>query len=168
MNLLRLSEILRHQAEAVTALLAGVDDEQAAFRPDGRGSSLVEVACHLADEEREDFRTRLELTLHDPGRPWPPIDPEGWVTARDYASRTLADALNDYRAEREASLAWLAGLADADWTRAHDHPAMGRLRAGDLLAAWAAHDVLHVRQIARIRRAWIEHVAEPFDSRYAG
>lgn len=168
MNLAPLSRMLRQQADALRGLLAGVDAEQATFRADGKGWNLLEITCHLADEERDDFRARVDLTLHDPGRAWSPIDPEGWVGARGYGRRTLPDALADFLREREASLAWLAGLRAPDWTRAHDHPRLGTLRAGDLLAAWAAHDALHLRQIARVRRAYVDHLAAPFDARYAG
>ena len=107
------------------------------------------------------------MTLEDPSAPWPSIDPEGWARERDYRSRLLADVVEDFRREREASLAWLRALTEADWRRAYEHPKLGVLRAGDLLAAWAAHDLLHLRQLAGIRLALVEHAAEPFTTRYA-
>ena len=168
MDLARLSRILREQCDAVTALVGGASDDEAGFRPEDGGWSLVEVVCHLADEERDDFRTRVDLTLHRPGEAWPAIDPEGWVTERRYADRALCDALSDYRAERERSLAWLAELRDPDWTLEYEHPVAGTLRAGDVFASWVVHDALHLRQIGRLRRAWIDHVCRPFDTAYAG
>lgn len=58
-------------------LLAGVSPDQARWKPDPLQWSILEVVNHLADEEVEDFRQRLELTLRDPKAEWPPIDPQG-------------------------------------------------------------------------------------------
>ena len=44
----------------IQAVLAGVDAEQARWKPDADSWSILEVVCHLVDEEREDFRTRLD------------------------------------------------------------------------------------------------------------
>lgn len=147
--------------------LAGVDDDEAVWRPAPERWSLVEIACHLLDEERDDFRARTASTLDDPTRAWPPIDPEGWARERDYRSRDLGETLAALRGERLTSLDWLRGLEGADWTRAYEHPKLGSLRAGDLLAAWAAHDLLHLAQIARTRTAWLAARSAPFSTRYA-
>jgi hypothetical protein len=49
----------------------------------------------------------------------------------------------------------------------HQHPGLGALRAGDLLAAWCAHDLLHLRQLANVRLALLEQDAAPYSLRYA-
>lgn len=79
--------------DAIPALLAGVDGGQARWRPAPEQWSLLEIACHLLDEERDDFRARVDLTLHRPDEPWPGIDPPGWVTARRYQERAPLDAV---------------------------------------------------------------------------
>lgn len=71
----------------VTALLEGVSAEEARFKPTPDTWSILEVLCHLYDEEREDFRQRLDILLHRPADPWPPIRPAEWVTERDYNRR---------------------------------------------------------------------------------
>lgn len=156
-------EQLAANAEAIAALVRPVDGDGARWKPSPEAWSILEVVCHLADEERDDFRTRVALTLQDPTLPWPPIDPGGWVTARDYASRELGAALADFVAERGRSLAWLEGLAgpgvdgaadrlvDPAWDNAARHPAGFTIRAGDLMASWLAHDLLHMRQIVELR-----------------
>ena len=60
--------------------------------------STLEVVCHLYDEEREDFRQRLDIILHRPEAKWPPIDPVGWVSARKYNERDLAQSLAEFLA----------------------------------------------------------------------
>ncbi|NUP91044.1 MAG: DinB family protein, partial [Candidatus Sumerlaeia bacterium] len=50
----------------------------------------------------------------------------------------------------------------------HRHPKAGPLRAGDLLAAWAAHDALHLRQIAKRLLDLARRDAGGFKTDYAG
>ena len=149
-------------------LVDGVTDEQARWRPGPRKWSLLEVVCHLLDEEREDFRQRLRLTLGDPKAPWPPIDPPGWVKERRYQERDFTTSLVEFLAEREESLAWLRTLTDPAWNNRYEHPLLGGICAGDLLTSWVGHDFLHIRQIVSLQWSWAESVAEPFNPGYAG
>ncbi len=159
---------LERNREVFRALVAGVSDDEAARKPDLGRWSLREIVGHLADEERLDFRKRIDLLLHYPGEAWPPIDPEGWVTARKYNERPLADAFADFEAERLESLAWLAGLDGPDWEAVYHHPQGFDLRAGDLLASWLAHDALHLRQIVGLRFDAGGLLTAPYSTDYAG
>jgi hypothetical protein len=151
---------LGRNAGAFGALVLGVSEEQARWKPEPGQWSVLEVVNHLADEEAEDFRRRLELTLLRPGEPWPGIDPQGWVVSRGYNERELPASLRRFLDERERSIAWLAGLPeDADLARAYEHPSLGQIRAGDLLASWVAHDLIHIRQLTRLHYRWLERVA---------
>ena len=42
------------------------------------------------------------------------------------------------------------------------------MRAGDMLAAWLAHDLLHIRQLIQLQRAWDERQLAPYSLEYAG
>ena len=137
-------------ATAIQSLVAGVGPDQAVWRPSPDDWSIVEVVNHLADEEREDFRTRFDLTLHQPEADWPRIDPGKWVTERDYASRDLAESLTRFLDERAASLTWLRGLDNPKLATEHPHPVVGGVSAGQLLASWLAHDLLHLRQLVEL------------------
>lgn len=161
---------LESQAAAIAALARGTPAAEAGLCPTPDAWSILEVICHLYDEEREDFRLRLDLTLHRPEEPVPPIDPEGWVTARGYASRDLQASLASFLAERARSLEWLRSLHDPDWERPLNHPALAQygVRAGDLLAAWVAHDLLHLRQLVELRYHHTTSLATPYIARYAG
>lgn len=152
---------LRENADVFAALVRGVDDAQARWRPAPDRWSILEVVCHLADEESRDFRTRLDLTLHRPGEPWPPIDPEGWVEEERYAERDLAEEIKRFRSGRTHSVEWLRGLDDPDWTLTYEHPTAGTLPASDLLASWLAHDLIHVRQVSRLHRQYLEAALMP-------
>jgi hypothetical protein len=163
------SIIIQMQANArrIQALVEGVSPEQARWKPDPETWSILEVLCHLYDEEREDFRVRLDLILFHSGADWPPIDPAGWVSARAYNQQSLAEALQGYLTEREKSLAWLSGLREPDFDKSESGD-LGTISAGDMLASWAGHDLLHMRQLVELQRAYIVRLSGPYSSDYAG
>lgn len=139
------------------------------WKPAPEHWSILEVCAHLQDEEREDFRARAELTLRDPMIEWPKLDLQGVAERRAYNERDPEAVLADFSAARAANIAWLDGLgADTDWARAKVHPKFGPLAAGMLLAAWAAHDALHLRQIAKRLHGLAARDAGPYSVQYAG
>lgn len=159
---------LRANADVFASLVAGVEQDQACWKPSPDEWSILEVVRHLADEEVEDFRARVEATLHRPGAVWPPIDPPRWAVERAYNSGTLSEALESFLERRKESVAWLADLEGADWTVTHEHPLLGLLSAGDLLTSWLAHDLIHIRQLARLQRQYLVSVLSPCSPDYAG
>jgi hypothetical protein len=167
MNLDYFIERLGRNRAVFEGLVRGISLEQARWRPAPDKWSILEVINHLYDEEREDFRQRLELTLADPKQPWPPIDPRGWVTARAYNERDLDASLDNFFAEREKSLAWLSQLSSPNWENRNEGP-NGVLSAGDLMASWMAHDFLHIRQLTRLQWQYVGALAEPYKTAYAG
>jgi hypothetical protein len=167
MDLDRITRQLAYQAEAICALVEGVLDAQARWKPGPDDWSILEVIHHLVDEEIEDFRAHLDHILHRADQPWPRIDPGGWVTQRRYNEQDPAAVLAKFLAARQESLAWLATLGAADWQAAIAMP-WGSLTAGDMLASWAAHDLLHLRQLAELHYAWTRQAVAPFSVEYAG
>lgn len=167
MDIDSLAVLMAENAARIRALVKGVSDQQARRKPDPASWSILEVVSHLLDEEREDFRVRLDYTLHHPGEPWPPIDPGGWVTSRSYNEKDPKATLDQFLAEREASLAWLKTLSAPEWKTTYEAP-LGPISAGDLFAAWVAHDLLHMRQLVELH--WQNSTAElePFRTQYAG
>lgn len=149
MDASRLIERLGAFASGLPALVAAVSEEQGRWRPPSGAWSILEIVCHLVDEEVRDFRTRVEMTLRDPASAWPAIHPSDWAINERYNERVLSESVRRFVEERRASIAWLRSLKDPDWGRAYMHPKAGRLSAGMLLGSWAAHDALHIRQIAK-------------------
>ncbi len=158
---------MANNGQAIQALVRGVPDEQARWKPGPDDWSMLEVINHLYDEEIEDFRAHLDLILYHPDRPWPRIDPQGWVTARRYNERSLAQSLQNLEGARQESLAWLRGLSAPDWQAAYPAP-FGEITAGDMLASWLAHDVLHLRQLVELQWAYAARLAQPYSVQYAG
>jgi hypothetical protein len=152
---------------AIRAVVQGITDPQARTRPDPSSWSMLEVINHLWDEEIEDFKTHLDYTLHRPGERWPEIDPGPWVTQRGYNQRGWAVSLEGFFRERDMSLGWLRGLSSPDWEASYSAP-WGPITAGDLLAAWVAHDILHLRQLVELRWVLIASELKPRSVAYAG
>lgn len=142
---------LRRSADAIDVLVRGLPLETARWRPDPGQWSTLEVICHLADEEVEDFRARVRLTLTDPAADWPPLDPPRFAIERHYQEQPFGPTLARFLNERAVSLQWLASQREARWEAVHVHPTAGPLTARSLLANWMAHDLLHLRQLARLQ-----------------
>jgi hypothetical protein len=157
---------MSNNAEAIRALVQAVTDEQARWRPEPTSWSILEVINHLYDEETEDFRAHLDVALHQT-QPWSSIDPQGWVTERQYNERDLEESLHNFLHERQTSLAWLRGLSSPDWHAAYSAP-FGQIAAGDILASWVAHDLLHTRQLVELHWAYTSMLVRPYRLDYAG
>jgi hypothetical protein len=149
------------------ALVSGLSPHRWRAWPAPGEWAPIEIVCHLRDEEAEDFGARVRVVL-DGGRRFAPIDPEGWARDRRYLEADPADALAAFRAHRAASLAVLAGASRNRLAEAGESPSGLRLTGFDLLAAWVAHDGLHLRQLAgALTREWADRWA-PLRVDYAG
>ena len=87
---------------------------------------------------------------------------------RAYNTRAPDRELLDFRRERAASIDWLHGLRNPDWARSSVAPWGGSMTAGALLAAWVAHDMLHIRQLNELHYRWHTLQAQPYAVDYAG
>lgn len=142
---------LERFAGVLPAIARVADPSDATWKPPHGAWSVLEICAHMLDEEVDDFRTRLRLTLESPGTPWPSYDPEGRAVTDRYNGKDLDHVLRTFEIERRASVAWLRACVDrgVDWTIAYHHPKWGAIPAGLLLVSWCAHDALHARQIAK-------------------
>jgi len=149
------------------ALLAGLDEAGARARPAPDEWSPVEILCHLRDEESEDFGARLRVIV-DGGSEFTPIDPERWAVERRYSEARLTDVREALRASRQASLDLLASITPKTLEGSRPHKRLGSLSGQDILAAWVAHDRIHLAQLAgTLARIWALRWA-PLHAEYAG
>jgi hypothetical protein len=123
------------------------EDLLRAREAEGRWSPL-EILGHLRDEEMLDFRARARAAIE--GRPIEgTVDPERWVVERRYNEMDPGAVYLDFAKERSDSCRWLESLHSEDLLRTVTHPALGVFRAGDFIAAWRVHDLLHLKQLAQ-------------------
>jgi hypothetical protein len=158
---------LVHSTDMIRSLLAGISAEEARMKPSKGTWSILEVTCHLYDEEREDLREHLDFILYRQNKEWHPIAPQAWVKLRKYNEQDFGKMKAKFFRERTKSLAWLKSLKNIGWNITYKSK-FGTMRAGDMFASWVAHDNLHIRQLAELRRWHIERNTKPFKIRYAG
>ena len=158
---------MMNNTKTILNLAQGVSADQARWKPDDDSWSILEVINHLYDEEREDFRVRLDIILHHPEQPWPAIDPQGWITERRYNQRNFEESVKDFLTERDKSLFWLQELGSPKWETIYTSP-FGQMSAGDMFAAWVGHDLLHIRQLVELHWAYTVRTVKPYRVDYAG
>ena len=147
--------------------LTGLTDEEFLWKQNPEKWCLLEIICHLYDEEREDFRTRTKQVLESPELLLPKIDPVGWVIERKYLQQNFSEKLKDFLSEREQSVKWLQSLKNPKWENAYNHPKLGKMTAKLILTNWLAHDYLHIRQITKLKYDHLKSKSDA-DLSYAG
>jgi anaerobic selenocysteine-containing dehydrogenase len=153
--------------EMIRTLLTGIRQEEAQIKPNTDSWSILEVICHLYDEEREDFREHLDFILHRQNEEWHQIDPQGWVMERNYNEQNFAQMQEKFFEERKKSLEWLDSISNVDLETIHNSD-FGAIKAGEMFACWVAHDNLHIRQLVELRRKYIERMSGTYNIQYAG
>ena len=158
---------LENNNKVITKLFAGLPKEFYTWRPNEEKWCLLEILCHLVDEEVEDFRARVKHILDGVSTPMIPINPVGWVIYRKYIEQDYEEKLKKFQSEREQSINWLKSLEDPDWNKTFDNPFRGEISAVNMLSNWLAHDYLHIRQITGLKYEYLgQRTGE--DLSYAG
>jgi hypothetical protein len=166
MNLENAIKQLQTQVKAITFLAKGLSVEQIQWKPRPEDWSVLEVLNHLLNEETLDFRYYLGQ-IFTPEEPWPKDTSQDWALKESENPRVLEKLIINIEFEREKSLAWLKSLTDPDWKKTIQFK-WGSLSAGDLLASWLTHDILHLRQLVELRYELTKANSAPYDVTYAG
>jgi hypothetical protein len=167
MNHTPITQELSRNKDVFKGLLSGMTAEAYLWKPGPDKWCLLEIICHLYDEEREDFRARTAHVLETPSNPLPPIDPLGWVQERAYIEQNYADILKAFLKEREKSVEWLQSLQSPKWDNAYVHPKFGAMTAKLFLSNWLAHDYIHIRQILKVKFEYLKRLTAE-ELSYAG
>ena len=148
---------LLNQAEAIVSLLSGQPERLMLWRSAPDRWHAVDVLNHLIIEEREDFLPALQIVTRSPEDPWPvfsSIEAVGPAAAQDgrLTDSYIGDpeqALRSFYTERLCQLRKLEELGDIDLRTMHRGTRLfpGPMSAGDVLASWAAHDLVHFEQL---------------------
>lgn len=149
---LRLEEavaVLERTPSAVGALLGGVQ-ETWARATEGEGTwSPYDVVGHLVHGERTDWIPRARHIISGDPRPFAQFDREAQFTESE--GKSLGELLSTFSELRARNLSELLAmnLGEGDLARTGQHPDLGEVTLGQLLATWVVHDLDHVAQIAR-------------------
>jgi len=158
---------LARTPDVLAGLVGGLDAAGWRARPAPAEWAPVEIVCHLRDEEVEDFGARVRVIVEG-GERFTPIDPERWAVDRSYLEDDGPRALAAFCERRGASLAYLDTIEPARLLAARPLGRTGPLSGPDVVAAWVAHDRLHLAQLAAtLVRGWADRWA-PLRVDYAG
>ena len=150
---------LKKNKTVFAGLLIDLSIKECIWKYNPKKWCLLEVICHLVDEEIEDFRTRVKTTLETPCVLPPPIDSVGWVKQRNYIDQNFQRKVKEFLTERTKSIAWLLTLENPKWNNSYHHQKSGTLSAHLFLSNWLAHDYLHIRQILNIKFEYLKHIS---------
>lgn len=141
--------ILVRTPASLTALLEGLPDTWINATEGEQTWSAYDVIGHLIHGERTDWIPRAQHIMAGETRPFDPFDRTAQFT--ESQGRGLSELLATFGHLRRENVATLVGmnLTSADLSRKGQHPQLGEVTLGQLLATWVVHDLDHVGQIAR-------------------
>jgi hypothetical protein len=146
-------ELLAETPAVLRKAVAGLTSEQDGT-PERPGKwSVRQVVQHLADSEVVgSFRFRMVLAHGTPELPG--YDQDLWAERLAYKDSDLATALDDFEYLRNLNLRVVRRATPEDLERCvMRHAERGDEPLGHMIKLYAGHDLVHLRQIARIRKA---------------
>ncbi|MEP6944475.1 MAG: DinB family protein [Acidobacteriota bacterium] len=143
-------EVLSATTLAVEALLGGLSGEWVGpGTPEAWGA--FEIVGHLIHCEQADWMVRARIILdHGDARTFEPLD--RLAQFEHSTDEPLAALLSQFTRLRNENLEMLRSwnLTDEKLDLIGMHPELGVVTLRQLLAAWAVHDLTHIRQLATV------------------
>ena len=114
--------------------------------------SMLHVVQHLADAELVGaFRYRMIMAQDRPALQG--YDQDRWADSLRYAESDLDGALEQFTALRAANLRLVERASPEERRRVGVHAERGEESVEHMVRMYAGHDLVHLRQMARIARA---------------
>ncbi len=151
----RVFDILQSTPAKLSAEVEALSAAELRTRPMPGKWSMVEVLAHLDDVEEWGMRSRIAAIVESDRPLLKSYDQDRRAAELRYADQDPFAVLENLRRQREANLAWLRTLDDAQLARTGVHEKVGELSARDFLHEWAFHDLGHLRQILEIKRYFL-------------
>jgi len=123
------------------------------------------IVGHLIFADRTDWMPRLLRILeHGDQVAFDPFDRLGQVQAS--RGKTLDQLLSEFAQVRAECLTGLhkLNLQPQDLEKRGRHPALGPVKASELLATWAVHDLNHLHQLSRVMAHQYRNCTGPFQA----
>lgn len=136
--------------EEIVNSINGLSSEQIAC-PEASGKwSILEVIQHLADSELV-WAYRLRMVLAENKPTLTGYDQDNWAKRLHYRQAKIDEALEQLQILRKANLRLLHSLSPAEMQRVGVHNERGEESVAYMIRLYAGHDLVHLRQISRIR-----------------
>jgi uncharacterized damage-inducible protein DinB len=144
-------DVLKRTPDAIRDAIAGLSDAQLS-QPESPGKwSLRHVVQHLADSELVwGYRLRMVLAQERPLITG--YDQDLWSERLHYERQPIDEALDRFAVLRRSNLRLLSDAAADDLRRIGVHAERGEESVSRMIGLYAGHDLLHLRQLARIRQ----------------
>ena len=144
--------ILGQTPAALERFLAPLSPE-IVTRPEAPGKwSIGAVVQHLADSELVGG-VRLRMVLSHDGPVITAYDQDLWANRLHYMDADVEEALERFTVLRRTNLRLWKDLSPADLARVGRHAERGEESLEHMRRLYAAHDLLHLNQIERIRKS---------------
>jgi hypothetical protein len=145
------TEVLHSTPPALRQSVAGLS-EDALGEAEAPGKwSMRQVIQHLADSELVwGYRLRMVLAQERPVLTG--YDQDQWSERLRYHDANADVALEEFTVLRRANLRLLAAASRDDLLRVGVHAERGEETVARMIDLYAGHDLLHLRQLDRIRR----------------
>jgi FMN phosphatase YigB (HAD superfamily) len=135
---------------ALYGLTRQLGDEGWLTRPRADEWNPLELVTHLHQSESATQRAQLLRIAIEDNPFLPPTPPPPNPGQLELNGRTGPSELNAFWAERQATLAWLAGLPGEAWDRPARHSIFGPTSLLEMAHFTARHDRLHINQLCEM------------------
>jgi hypothetical protein len=136
--------------EVLRGLMAGIDEQDARWKPAPDRFSIAEVLAHLSQSEG-DYRLRLERFMTEDR---PELEPDDAQMHLDlYRSADPEREFDHFDQRRAENVLYLRDLPVEAGERKAIHKSAGEITLNQMLHEWVLHDLGHIRQVAELVRA---------------
>jgi hypothetical protein len=145
-------DVLRATPDALNRAIGGLTERQLS-QPEATGKwSIRQVVRHLADSDLVwGYRVRMVLAHDRPAITG--YDQDLWADRLHYDQAPLEMSLEEFRVLRRSNLRLISAASPLDLQRVGVHAERGEESVAHMIRLYAGHDLLHLRQIERIRAA---------------
>jgi len=145
-------EVMRETPTKLREIVSKLPASAIATREAPGKWSIGEVIQHLADSELVGAN-RFRMVMAHENPPLLAYDQDLWAERLRYSESNVNEALEEFALVRRSNVRLFERASESDFERVGMHSERGEESLRHLLKLYAGHDLVHLRQIERIRRA---------------